>query len=86
MVYSVHLTHQAEKQLDDLPSIVRPDVLVALQQLAETPRPYGCKWIRELKSWRMRVGDYRVLYDVDDDPCEVTVLPIQDRKDVYKKR
>jgi len=86
MVYSVHLAHQAEKQLDDLPPAGRYDVLTALQQLAETPRTRGCKWTRELHSWRMRVGDYRVLYDIDDDPCEVTVFRIQDRKDVYKKR
>lgn len=86
MVYSVHLTHAAAKQLDDLPSVVRPDVLTALQQLIETPRPHGCKWIRELQSWRTRVGDYRLLYDIDDDLCEVTVFRIQDRKDVYKKR
>lgn len=86
MVYNVHLTHRAEKQLDDLPSTARPDVLAALVQLAETLRPHGCRWIRELQSWRVRVGDYRVLYDIDDDPCEVTVFRIQDRKDVYKRR
>ena len=71
MVYNVHLTHRAEKQLDDLPSTGRSDVLAALVQLAETPRPQGCS---------------RVLYDIDDDPCEVTVFRIQDRKDVYKRR
>ncbi|MHB1356126.1 MAG: type II toxin-antitoxin system RelE family toxin [Anaerolineae bacterium] len=86
MTYSVHLTHIAVKQLDDLPSVIRSEVLLALQQLADTPRPHGCKWIRELESWRMRVGDYRVLYNINDDLSEVTVFRIQDRKDVYRKR
>lgn len=86
MAYSVHLTRAAVKQLDDLPSVIRSEVLLALQQFADTPRPHGCKWIKELQSWRARVGDYRVLYDINDDLCEVTVFRIQDRKDVYKKR
>ena len=86
MAYSVHLTHRADKQLDDLPSAVRSEVLAALVQLAETPRPHGCKWLRELESWRLRVGDYRVLYIVDDDADEVTVFRIQDRKEVYRRR
>ena len=86
MAYSVHLTRQAYKQLDDLPSVVRPDVLAALAELADTPRPPGCEWIRELQSWRVRVGDYRILYDVDDDSCEVTVFRVQNRRDAYRRR
>ena len=86
MAYSVHLTRHADKQLDDLSSTVRAEVLAALVQLAETPRPHGCKWIVELHSWRVRVGDHRVLYDIDDDAGQVTVFRIQDRKDVHKRR
>jgi mRNA interferase RelE/StbE len=86
MAYSVHLSRRADKQLDELPSVVRSDVMAALVRLAETPRPHGCKWIGELESWRVRVGDYRILYIVDDSASEVTVYRIQDRKDVYRRR
>ena len=86
MAYSVHLTRRAEKQLDGLPSSVQSGVLDALVQLAETPRPHGCKWIRELQVWRVRAGGYRILYHIDDDPGEVTVFRIQHRREVYRRR
>jgi mRNA interferase RelE/StbE len=86
MAYSIHLTRQAYKQIDDLPAAMRPEVLEVLARLADTPRPSGCKWIRELRAWRLRVGDFRILYDIDDDLSEVTVFRVQDRKDVYRRR
>jgi len=86
MAYSVHLTRQASKQLGHLPSAARAEVLAALAGLADTPRPPGCRWIRELESWRVRVGDYRILYIIDESAYEVTVFRVQARKDVYRRR
>lgn len=86
MAYSVHLTRSAEKQLDGLPSTVQSELLDAMRALADTPRPPGCKALQGLDAWRIRVGDYRILYDIDDDPGEVTVFRIAHRREVYRRR
>lgn len=85
MAYSVHLTHSAEKQFEGLPSTVQPEILDAMLALADTPRPPGCKAIQGLDAWRIRVGDYRILYDIDDDLNEVTVFRIAHRREVYRR-
>jgi len=53
--------------------------------LSETPRPHGCAKIKgEERLYRLRFGDYRLLYDVDDAAQTVLVLRIQNRKDAYR--
>ena len=59
-------------------------VKLAIGQLAETPRPQGCLKLRGREGWRIRVGDYRVIYDVEDEERTVIVLQIGHRRDVYR--
>ena len=83
--YRVEVSRTAEKQIGALP---RPDqvrVLRALQALAFDPRPSGCRKLEGYEAtFRIRVGRYRVMYDVDDRRIVVVVLKVGHRRDVYR--
>lgn len=84
MAYSVILTSLAEKQLDGLASTVRPRIAEVLRGLAETPRPHGCKKLKGQASWGFRVGDYRIIYLIDDGAHAVRVTWIGPRGAAYR--
>ena len=82
-MYRVRLERRAEKELKGLHPVDRRRVLVAIRVLRDDPRPPKCKKLQRVGAWRIRVGDYRVVYDIDDEEKTVTVLRIGHRKDVY---
>jgi mRNA interferase RelE/StbE len=83
--YRVALTTSAEKELRGLPVKVVARVVPRLENLASAPRPPGCKKLRGGdKEWRIRVGDYRIVYVVDDAAKTVDVTRIAHRREVYE--
>jgi mRNA interferase RelE/StbE len=83
--YRVVLTPAADRQLAKLPRHAREMVAAAIVTLASKPRPSGCvKLSGQDDLWRVRVGDYRVIYAIADDRRIVTIAKIGDRKDVYR--
>ncbi|PJB49253.1 MAG: type II toxin-antitoxin system mRNA interferase toxin, RelE/StbE family [Chloroflexi bacterium CG_4_9_14_3_um_filter_45_9] len=82
-MYKVELRRRVQDKLDSLPESDREMVMDALISLEENPRPRGMEKIRGKELWRVRKGDYRVVYDIDDDAKIVTVVRIGHRKDVY---
>jgi len=68
-----------------MPEHARDRVTRAVHQLAEEPRPPGCRKLQNREGWRIRVGDYRLVYEVDDDLRTVTVLLAGHRRDVYRQ-
>ncbi|WP_019498642.1 type II toxin-antitoxin system RelE family toxin [Pseudanabaena sp. PCC 6802] len=66
MSYSVTILRRAQKELANLPTDIYPKVQDALRSLADEPRPSGCLKLKGREEWRIRVGDYRVLYAIDD--------------------
>ncbi len=86
MSYRVELTTAAARQVKKLPRPARDRVLDAIEDLADEPRPHGAKkLVGEKTAWRLRVGDYRVIYDVFDDELVVTVVRAAHRRDVYDR-
>ncbi len=85
MSYSVSIRRQALKELAKLPPADTRKVTDAIDMLSEEPRPVGCKKLkgRSEAMWRVRVGDYRVIYSIDDEIEVVEVGKIGHRKDVY---
>jgi mRNA interferase RelE/StbE len=75
----------AERDLGRLSSGVAQRVIGALRPLREDPRPPGCKLLRDQRAqtWRLRVGDWRILYDIDDAAHVVTILRILHRSKAY---
>lgn len=85
MKYSVEILPRAVKQLEKLPPEVYPRIRNALMDLANEPRPSGCLKLRGREGWRLRVGDYRVIYEIDDESRRVVVLDIGHRREIYRR-
>lgn len=85
MTYRVDLTTAAARQVRKLLKPVRTRVLAAISALADDPRPAGARKLAgEDIAWRIRVGDYRVIYDVVDQALTVTVVRASHRRNVYR--
>jgi mRNA interferase RelE/StbE len=66
-VYEVYLEKSAENDLKRLPPSVFQRIIPQLETLANKPRPSGCRQIAGSKNdWRIRIGDYRIIYEIDD--------------------
>ncbi|WP_071187667.1 type II toxin-antitoxin system RelE/ParE family toxin [Trichormus sp. NMC-1] len=85
MSYEVIIPKPVKKQLDALPGDVRERILEKILSLVEDPRPSGIKKLKGFDGeYRIRVGDYRVRYAIDDQALTVLILHCQHRKDIYK--
>lgn len=82
--YSVFLTRPARKDLDRLDRQILNRVAPEIDALALDPRPAGCLKVKgEQNLWRIRIGDYRIGYEIDDAAREVTVIRIGHRREFY---
>ena len=86
MAYSVGVQRRAQKQIARLPATTQDRIEDALQSLANDPRPRSSRKLRGREGVRLRVGDYRVIYEVDDGRRTITILQIGHRRDVYRRR
>lgn len=83
--YSLEIKSAAQKELDALDDTLFSRIDCKILTLAGNPRPEGCKKLKGYKDqWRVRVGDWRVVYIVDDAAKLVSVTRIAHRRDVYK--
>jgi len=84
-MYRVRTSPDAEKQLAKLDGSVRIRVAQRIDQLAENPRPQGCKKLKgDDNLWRVRAGDYRIVFSIHDDLLLVLVIRIAHRREVYR--
>ena len=85
MTYRIEVKPQAEKALARIPNPHRRRIAKAIDGLARTPRPPGCtKLAGADDAYRIRVGDYRVVYQVADKVLIVSIIRVAHRKDVYR--
>ncbi len=84
MAYALTILRRAQKELASLPKEDYQRVRDAMVKLADTPRPDGTLKMTGRPAWRIRVGDYRVIYEIDDDKEVVSVIHIGHRSDVYR--
>jgi mRNA interferase RelE/StbE len=84
--YNLALTSSAERELKKLPGQVIARIVPRLESLASNPRPSGCKKLRGGDDeWRIRVGDYRMVYIIDDARLQVEVTRIRHRSEAYER-
>ena len=84
-MYRVLLERGAEKDLTRLSTGIHDRVIAVIQGLATNPRPPGCRKLAGSKlDWRVRVGDYRVVYEIDDRIRVVRVNRVRHRREVYR--
>ena len=83
--YSLEIKHSAQKELDSLDDAVFRRVDRRILALGDNPRPAGCKKLRGYRDqWRIRVGDWRIVYFIDDAAKLVTITRIAHRREVYE--
>ena len=84
--YSIQVKPSARKEMEALPDHVLARVLERVESLRHTPRPAGCKKLKGYKdSWRIRIGDWRVVYIIDDNAKLISVTRIAHRREVYER-
>ncbi len=83
-MYKIELRRKAQRSLDKLPKDDFDAVLDVVKGLANTPRPKGVEKIKTAGLWRIRQGDYRIVYAIDDSQKTVTILRIGHRREIYR--
>ena len=82
--YSLEIKQSAQKELDALGDVLFGKIDKRILALVSNPRPTGCKKLKGYKDqWRIRIGDYRVIYIIDDTTKIVTVTHVAHRREVY---
>jgi mRNA interferase RelE/StbE len=83
-VYRVEVRRLAQRGLDKLPRTDFEAVIQSIRDLAETPRPRGMEKVKSTGLWRMRHGDYRIVYAIDDDSLLVIIVRVGHRREIYR--
>jgi mRNA interferase RelE/StbE len=84
MAYTIELSPAAERQLKALPTSLQKRLVQRLLTLETEPRPSGIKKL-DAEIYRLRVGDYRLIYQVQDQALLILVLKVGHRKDIYRR-
>ena len=84
MIYTIGILRSAQKSLSRINRQDQERIIAAIEDLAEEPRPSGCKKLTGRSAWRIRIGNYRVIYEIQDDKLVITVLNIGHRREIYR--
>jgi mRNA interferase RelE/StbE len=83
-MYQLLIGKQVQKQLEKIPEPDYSRLKKSILNLAENPRPTGCKKLKGRNGYRIRQGDYRIIYEINDHVLTVYVLATGHRKDIYE--
>ena len=83
-MYRIELRRKTQRALDKLPKNDFNAIINALKGLAQAPRPRGVEKIKNAGLWRIRQGDYRIVYSIDDSQQLVTIVRIGHRREIYR--
>jgi mRNA interferase RelE/StbE len=83
-MYQIELRRRAQRALDRLPKSDFQAVVEAIKELTRAPRPKGVEKVKSTGLWRIRQGDYRIIYGIDDSQQLVTVVRIGHRREIYR--
>ena len=83
--YKIYFRKSAAKELGKLPNPTLQSVIKRVEALATDPRSVGCEKLTGQEFYRIRQGNYRIVYSIQDDELTVWVVKISHRKDIYKR-
>ena len=84
MAYQMIIPNAVQKQIKKLPKDIQDGILDCLIKLQTNPRPSGYLKMKNAEGYRIRMGDYRILYDIDDQAQKIKLRRIGHRRDIYK--
>ena len=82
--YTVVVTEKIRKFILKLPSAIAVKIENSLLELEEDPRPAGCKKLKGRKAYSIRVGDYRIMYKIENNILKIIEIDLDHRKDIYR--
>ena len=82
--YKIVIKRSAAKEIEKIPKSHRKRIVYRIQDLSTQPRPPGVKKLSGEEKYRIRQGEYRILYKIDDSIITITVVKVGNRKDVYR--
>jgi len=82
--YRIKIRRSAQKSLARIPLQYQRPIIRAIEVLSREPRPKGCKKLVGRDAWRLRIGNYRVIYEIEDRDSIIVVVIIGHRKTVYE--
>ncbi|QHS56019.1 type II toxin-antitoxin system RelE/ParE family toxin [Mucilaginibacter sp. 14171R-50] len=82
-VYNIAISKSAQKQLNKLQEDIADRIIESIYELANDPRPTGCKKLKGREAYRIRVGNYRVIYEIFDKVLQIDIIALGHRKDIY---
>jgi len=83
-MYKIQVRGKARKQILRIPPPHFQRVKARINELANNPRPEGARKLKGETGYRVRVGDYRILYEIDDDGQRIIIYRVKHRRDVYR--
>jgi len=83
--YKLFIERAANKELSKIPHKEQTRIINAIKNLSDNPRPAGVKKLTGREAWRIHVGRYRIIYEIQDDNFVILVVHIGHRKDIYCK-
>ena len=84
MRYQIVLPKSVQKELDCLPDEIASRILTRLSGLETNPRPPDVKKLKGRDAWRIRAGDYRVIYEIHDRALKIIVVTVGHRREIYR--
>ena len=84
MAYRLEFTAGATRQFRKLPKHIQTRLAPYISALANSPRPAGAKKLKGTEGYRIRVGDYRVLYEIQDNAARILIVSVGHRREVYR--
>jgi mRNA interferase RelE/StbE len=84
MSYIVIVPKSVQKQIDRLPKYISDKILKEITKLEINPHPVGCKKLEGREAWRIRIGNYRVIYEINDKGKIVTLFRVRHRSNIYR--
>jgi mRNA interferase RelE/StbE len=82
--YKITIKKSAAKELEDIHKKDLRRIVKRIQSLTQNPRPHGCQKLSRQSRFRIRQGDYRIVYSIDDKDCIVDIVKIGHRREIYR--
>jgi len=83
-MYKIIIERKAAKEIESLPNDTIQRITDAIKNLKLNPRPHGSKKLKGEVGWRVRIGDYRILYTIVDNQKLITIYKVKHRKEAYR--
>jgi mRNA interferase RelE/StbE len=84
LTYSLLIERRAQRSLSKIAEQDRDRIADAILRLANEPRPHGVKELSGRNGWRIRIGDYRILYEISDERLSILVMDVGHRREIYR--